>query len=1084
MVNFFEVKDIRRFILESNNWQDFTEILKQEGKKTKGNAFELLSMCYLKTDPFYGSIFKDIFHESEVSTEIKVEKLKLAKNDIGVDLIGLDFDGDYWAIQCKYRSLISRNLRLNDRLAEFFSMTGGQTLKKELKNRILITTTNNVSQKIKDNFSEFSQILNDSFSKLDSYEFSKFKEYLNERYKKIKIKKVLRKPEYQQKAIKSVVRKFRKQDKGQLIMACGSGKTLTALQIKEKLKIKRTLYLLPSLNLINQTIREWVSYSGSYFRPLCVCSDQSSAKVIEKKERWIFSKEDIGIPVLNSPENIHEYIRNEDNYVIFCTYQSSHLISQAQQRGLLKNFDITFCDEAHNCAGNGMKKASLILDEKKIKSVKRLFMTATPLNVDQKIKEKAYEKNIEVLSMDDPHKFGEIFHTLSFRDAVSEEILVPYKIIFEDIKKSESEVLEKIINRKLVKIPEIEYIDAESIACDIAIVKGMKKYKIRKLITFHRLVKFAEYFSKTFNYVWQWMDKKDKSIFPPQCFWLSGEKHSQQYRQTILDKFKHLKNEDSLIVSNSQCLSEGVNVPSLDGICFVDPKRSTNDIIQSVGRVMRTSECKTTGYIIIPIFINDIDQIDVELNKTRYKYIWNIIKALMEHDEYLSETIEKLRIEIGKRKKTTRDRKGLELPKEIIISEELGNTFADSIEVMIARNTTDNWFEKYGELLEYVHQNKHAKVPQKDKNLGVWTNTQRRNYRLGILSKKRINLLEKLIEKGWTWNVYEDKSKEYLRLIEEYLENNGHLIIKGSEKKYYTPADKIRTQYEQNPKSEIYAPIFKRLNQLKKYWMWNPTIDISLEKIRFLKEWCEDNESGAPSREIIHEGSPKTYSHQYKKTKFNLGSKANEYRSRYRYMRFGYHPEYKGEFEKDTVDRRHLTEKEIKALNNIKFWYWETWEGYVRVYKKCFLKGINIVATTNVDFDAKEIRKIGNWVSRMRSKALKGKLKTHIIITLESLPNWTYEPDHDAFMNGIKEFIKYTENKEDKDIPQETISKSGFKLGAWVSDVRGRYKKRRRLSKIKIYSDLYKNLLDDNGFLWVGNDLRGNNIKIKISENN
>ena len=179
-------------------------------------------------------------------------------------------------------------------------------------------------------------------------------------------------------------------------MACGSGKTLTSLQIKEKMKINNTLYLLPSLNLINQTIREWVSFSKSYFKPLCVCSDPSSAKIIAKEDRWIFNKEDIGIPVLSSPEKIGEYIKDAENFVIFCTYQSSKLIYEAQNKNYLKEFDITFCDEAHNCAGNGFKRSGLILDSKKIKSKKRLFLTATPVNLDQKIKETAFAKNIDV----------------------------------------------------------------------------------------------------------------------------------------------------------------------------------------------------------------------------------------------------------------------------------------------------------------------------------------------------------------------------------------------------------------------------------------------------------------------------------------------------------------------------------------------------------------------------------------------------------------------------------------------------------------------------------------------------------------
>ena len=116
----------------------------------------------------------------------------------------------------------------------------------------------------------------------------------------------------------------------------------------------------------------------------------------------------------------------------------------------------------------------------------------------------------------------------------------------------------------------------------------------------------------------------------------------------------------------------------------------------------------------------------------------------------------------------------------------------------------------------------------------------------------------------------------------------------------------------------------------------------------------------------------------------------------------------------------------------------------------------------------------------MRSKAIKRELKTHVIVTLESLPNWTYETYHDAFMKGIDEFYKHTKDKEDKDVSQSTITKTGFNLGMWVSDVRTRYKNKGRLSQINRYSELYKNLLDNYGFLWVGTDLRGNNLKLKV----
>ena len=1019
---FFEVEDIREYILKSNSWKDFTSQLVGKKGKEKGDAFELLCMCYLKTNSFYGSIFKEVFHQSELDKEIKVEKLKLAKGDIGVDLIGQDFENGYWAIQCKYRSNPKNNLCLNHRLAEFFSMTGGQTLKKELQNRILISTTFEISRNIKENYNDFSQILNDDFSKLTSDDFDKFKDYLNSRYKNIGIKKVPRKLDWQTKARIEVCKRFKNENKGQLIMACGSGKTITSLLIKEDMKAKRILYLLPSLNLINQTLREWVSFSRDYFKPVCVCFDPTSSEIIEKKDRWLFQIEDIVIPVLNSPKKISEQLKGQKEYVIFCTYHSSKLILEAQNEHELEDFEITFCDEAHNCAGNGYKKSGLILDPTKIRTKRKLFMTATPLNLDQKIKEKAFEKNKEVSSMDDPEKFGNIFHTLSFREAVENEILVPYQIIFQDSKQSEAEVIEKILKRELVSIPDLDYIDTESIACDIALIKAMKKYSFRKVITFHRLVEFAEYFSKTFPSVWNWLDKKDKLNIQPECYWISGEKHTQRERQEILDKFRKVNDNQSLIISNSQCLSEGVNVPSLDGICFVDPKRSPNDIMQSVGRVMRTYKGKSVGYIVIPIFINDNNNIDEEINQTRYKYIWEVIKALMIHDEYLSETIKKLRIQLGQRKKPTRDRKGLELPKEIVISEELKNSFADSIEVTLIKELTEDWFEMYGLLKQFLIDNEGNQPKEKDGiKLYNWCVYQRTCYRKKHkwLTDERINLLNELISSGWSWEVLDDNwmdnylklrdnldpkkpfklsdlpedsaawiskiignidnlsddrkklilkleskglrltkksevnQRDWVRKIKKFLHDNGHLVI-PSDDPIANIAQMLRDGYFKRGSIKLKQETKDELNKLtKEGWMWNPSLEISLEKISLSKEWCKTNNSLNPAKDIIIKGNNKTYVNdprkdESEKRNFKLLSFITQLKKRYRETKFLSDDRYKCDFKDGYIKQvRDITNEEISAIESIKtdkgYWYWEDFDAYLRVYKECFKREIKII---------------------------------------------------------------------------------------------------------------------------------------------
>ena len=789
--SFFEKKDIREFIFSSNTWEEFTSKINPQTDKVKGNAFELLCMCYLKNHDVYSSIFKNVFHESEVDYELKVEKLKLAKKDIGVDLICEDYYGGYWAVQCKYRQYPKYNLQLSKGISQFFDMTGGQKIKKELYNRILMSSANGLSPNITNYHEDFHEILSDCFKKLDFHDFEKYKSYLSQRYSSFGKKKKLRDEPYQQKAINDVISRFKNEKMGQLIMACGSGKTLTALQIKEKMGLNRILYLVPSLNLINQTLNEWFIFSSKHFKAVCVCSDQSTSKLGTKKDAWLIPEREVGIPVISNGERIFNEVKNKTDYVIFCTYESLHIIEKSQKNNNLQEFDITFCDEAHNCAGDGYKKSGLILHPNKIQTKRKLFMTATPLNIDQHIKLKAIEKGKKFASMDDDKTFGKVFHKLTFREAINEEILVPYKIILADITKAEEDDLRKIINREYVEISKV-LTDAETLSSDITLLKSIRKYNLQKIITFHRKVEFAKNLSIRLPEVWKWMPKKDKSYSQPKCKYISAKDHSQHQRKDILYQLGNVKNNENTIISNAQCLSEGVNVPSLDAICFMDPRRSPINIIQAIGRVMRTSKGKSKGYIIIPFFIEDFELLDKNINNSRYKYIWEIIKVLCMYDDYLSETIKHLRIEIGRRKIPGKPRQGLELPKEIIISDRLKNIFSDSIKTFLIENVSENWYENYGELKEYLLNNDNNCPPSKGHKLSYWIDRQRNLKLNDDLPDEKIKKLNELIPIGWFWNIQNKVVEEYLQAFQEYLNTNKHLVILDKDKDCGTKVHRIR----------------------------------------------------------------------------------------------------------------------------------------------------------------------------------------------------------------------------------------------------------------------------------------------------
>ena len=178
-------------------------------------------------------------------------------------------------------------------------------------------------------------------------------------------------------------------------------------------------------------------------------------------------------------------------------------------------------------------------------------------------------------------------------------------------------------------------------------------------------------------------------------------------------------------------------------------------------------------------------------------------------------------------------------------------------------------------------------------------------------------------------------------------------------------------------------------------------------------------------------------------------------------------PEYMQDFSLSTREKKDLDPETIHEVESIPGWYWDSWDGFVRVYLRCIEEGIEIKDNTVVDFDFKELRNIGAWVRKMRGRALRGELKTHQIAKIESLPGWTYEPQHDKFMEGIKRFAEYTSGRENKNVTQTTVLEDGYRLGAWVCTVRIK-KRKGDLSRNTLYASLYENLLNHHGFMWEG----------------
>jgi predicted helicase len=419
---------------------------------------------------------------------------------------------------------------------------------------------------------------------------------------------------------------IQKARRGKLIMPCGSGKSLTAYWIAGKLESKRIVIAVPSLALIRQTLKVWLRETQANKQVvewICACSDESAGRV-ERDDSAVL-RQDLGVPCLTDPKEIAAWLKRKHRglTVVFTTYQSGEALAKAA-RAAKFTFDLGIMDEAHKTVGDGGKLFSHLLHDKNLPIRRRLFMTAT---------ERRYKGQSDtVLSMDDPATYGETFHLLSFKRAMEYKppILSDYKII--SIAVSREEVAELIRKNTFVrpdKGPWSEEIEADMLASLIALRKAMEKYPIRHAVSFHGSIQRAELF-KTHNDAFSKSFRKYGKL---ETFHVSG-KTATGTRARVIGEFARA---ERALITNARCLTEGVDVPGIDCVLFADPRRSTVDIVQAVGRALRPAPGKQFGYVIVPILHEADATTDDIFNSAAFKEILTTLRALAANDDRIIE---------------------------------------------------------------------------------------------------------------------------------------------------------------------------------------------------------------------------------------------------------------------------------------------------------------------------------------------------------------------------------------------------------------------------------------------------------------
>ncbi len=348
---------------------------------------------------------------------------------------------------------------------------------------------------------------------------------------------------------------------------------------------------MPSLSLLRQTLQEWSSHNGwgADYSYICVCSDRT---VNRGSDEIQIAPSEVDFRVDTDPAIVEQFLKSPSQRVrvVFSTYQSSLVISQAMAN--IKPFDLAIFDEAHKTTGPTATTFATALSDDKINIRKRLFFTATPRHYD--LNERDEDGDLKFVSMDDEAVYGPRAHTLMFSKAAKAGIICGYQVIVSLINKRQ---VNDFALRNGLTLVDGDKVGVKWVANELAVQQAVQKTNASRVISFHSRVKMAQEFaSKNFPHG----IKRYLNGFS--IFHVNGEQRSSD-REDLLHAFRDATKG---LITNARCLTEGIDVPAVDMVAFIDPRQSKIDIVQATGRAMRKSEKtnKMLGYVVVPFFID------------------------------------------------------------------------------------------------------------------------------------------------------------------------------------------------------------------------------------------------------------------------------------------------------------------------------------------------------------------------------------------------------------------------------------------------------------------------------------------------
>lgn len=635
--------------------------------RDKGNRLEYLTKVFLTEDNLQRRLYKKVYLWKDWDGRENF-------GDIGIDLVAENVDGGVTAIQCKFYD--EHSTIAKEHIDSFISASDCDPF----THRIIVSTagkwSENAEKMLKNRHMPVRLLGLQAFrdSNIDWSTYSP--DEPGEQQVAHKPHKELR--PHQEKAIKAALEHLQKYDRGQLIMACGTGKTFTAIRLAEKFAEQngghaRVLFMVPSLALMSQSISEFSNEVEDPFHAYAVCSDTKVGR--EKKRGGAYADladlrvEDLQLPATTDGVDLAVAMNanplDEGLEVVFSTYHSIDAVSAAQAAGI-GDFDLIICDEAHRTTGVTLADESesnfvKIHDDKWVAGRKRVYMTATPKIFNEDTKFQASEKAAVLCSMDDVDTFGVPFYRIGFGEAVEKGLLTDYKVLVLGV--SESQIATSFQNLLADESNELAIDDvAKLVGCWNGLAKrrsgeleasfGDDLAPMKRAVAFSRSIKDSQKIEREFEDLVRINLRNRENDDPTddlgvQVRHIDGGFNAQS-RAELLNWLKQEPNEEGpicRILTNARCLTEGVDVPNLDAVLFLNPRNSMVDVIQAVGRVMRRAEGKKYGYIILPIAIPDgMSTAQALGDNKRYKVVWQVLQALRAHDERMDATIHQIEL--------------------------------------------------------------------------------------------------------------------------------------------------------------------------------------------------------------------------------------------------------------------------------------------------------------------------------------------------------------------------------------------------------------------------------------------------------